>query len=121
MEQLKTMKHRRLVRPMAYLLVRPMAYLLCACGLLALTGCGGGLKLYPVTGTATLDGKPLSNCTISFNPDASKGNNLTVSCVSRLGGQGQFNLRTLAVRAKEGGPGAPLGWYKVTLLTGSRH
>jgi hypothetical protein len=84
---------------------------------LTLAGCGG-LKLYPVSGTVTLDGKPLSQCTVSFNPDASKGNTATVSCVGRLDAQGHFNLRTIAVKGSEGGSGAPLGWYKVTLLTG---
>jgi hypothetical protein len=91
-------------------------YVLCAGGLLTLTGCSR-FKLYPVSGTAMLDGKPLTHCTVNFNPDASKGNTFPVSCVGKLDGQGHFKLRTLAVKASEGGPGAPLGWYKVTLLT----
>jgi hypothetical protein len=96
---------------------RALSYLLGSLGLLTLAGCGG-LKLYPVSGTVTLDGQPLSQSTVSFNPDTSKGNNHTVSCVGRLDGQGGFKLQTIAVRGSEGGPGAPLGWYKVTLLTG---
>jgi hypothetical protein len=96
---------------------RAVFCVLWGCGVLSLPGCGG-LKLYPVSGTVTLDGKPLSQCTVSFNPDASKGNTLTVSCVGRLDAQGHYSLRTIAVKASEGGTGAPAGWYKVTLLTG---
>jgi len=76
------------------------------------------MKLVPVSGTATLDGKPLSQCTVAFNADTAKGNQHTVSCVGRLDGSGQFQLKTIAVRGNEGGPGAPPGWYKVTLMTG---
>jgi hypothetical protein len=89
-----------------------------ACGLLALASCGNGLKLVPVTGTVTLDGKPLSRCTVTFIADASKGNNVAVSLVGRAGDQGEYTLRTIAVKASEGGIGAPLGWYKVTLRAG---
>jgi hypothetical protein len=96
---------------------RAVFCLLCGCGLLTLPGCGG-LKLYPVSGGVTLDGKPLSQCTVCFNPDASKGNALTVSCVGRLDAQGHYALRTIAVKGSDGGAGAPPGWYKVTLLTG---
>jgi hypothetical protein len=88
-----------------------------ALGLLAAAGCGGP-KLYPVAGAVTLDGKPLSQCTVSFNTDTAKGNHHVVSCVGRLDGQGHYQLRTIAVRGPDGGPGAPPGWYKVTLLTG---
>ena len=86
-------------------------------GLLSSAGCGG-LKLYPVSGAVTLDGKPLSQTTVAFNPDTSKGNSHVVSCVGRLDGQGHFQLRTIAVQGPDGGPGAPPGWYKVALLTG---
>ena len=55
---------------------------------------------------------------MAFNPDSSKGNTHVVSCVGRLDGQGHFDLRTIAVRGSEGGSGAPLGWYRVTLVTG---
>src|SRR5207253_1368697 len=107
-ESCMSMKPSRLSRTLAYTMV--------TCSLLVLTGCGG-MKLVPVSGTATLDGKPLSQCTVSFNPDAAKGNPHTISCIGRLDGQGHFQLKTIAVRGSEGGPGAPLGWYKVTLLT----
>jgi hypothetical protein len=88
-----------------------------ASALLIVAGCGG-LKLYPVAGTATLDGKPLAQCTVSFNADASKGNKHVISCYGRLDEQGRFQLKTSAVKGSHGGTGAPLGWYKVTLITG---
>lgn len=35
---------------------------------LALTGCGDGLGLVPVTGTVTFDGAPLAGATVVFRP-----------------------------------------------------
>jgi hypothetical protein len=86
-------------------------------GLLTAAGCGGP-RLVPVSGVVTLDGKPLSHAVVSFNADATKGNTATVSCVGRLNEQGQYQLKTMAVKKSDSGEGAPLGWYKVTLLTG---
>src|SRR5262245_22315912 len=97
--------------------VRAFSSILGALALLASAGCGGGLKLYPVSGTVKLDGKPLTATRVSFNPDASKGNNQTVSCVGRLDGEGRFQIYTTTTKRSVGGPGAPLGWYRVTLVT----
>jgi hypothetical protein len=97
---------------------RPVVNLLCAWGFLALAGCGGGPKLVPASGTVTLDGHPLSHCSVSLIPDTAKGNKGSLSCMGRLNAQGQFNIRTVGVTSSEGGMGAPLGWYKVTLRTG---
>jgi hypothetical protein len=91
--------------------------LLCVCGFLALAG-GGGPKLVPVSGTVTLDGKPFSGCIVTFVPDTAKGNKGNLAPQGRLNAQGQFTLVTAAVIASDGGPGAPLGWYKVTLRPG---
>ncbi|MDR3639582.1 MAG: carboxypeptidase-like regulatory domain-containing protein [Isosphaeraceae bacterium] len=38
-----------------------------------LTGCSGGPALIPVTGTVTLNGKPLEGATVTFMPDTSNG------------------------------------------------
>ncbi len=84
------------------------------CLVLPAVGCGG-LRLVPVSGKATVDGKPLVGAVVTFNPDASKDNKLRVSCRGRVGGDGRYELYTddgTNVRA-----GAPLGWYKVTLVT----
>src|SRR6516225_12505250 len=66
---------------------------LLACGLLALIGCGGP-KTVPVSGTATLHGKPLDRGIVFFNPDASKGNNARLACRGSIGGGGQYELYT---------------------------
>jgi hypothetical protein len=99
------------------LLTRPVVNILFACGFLTLAGCGGP-KLVPVSGTVMLDGKPLSHCGVSFSADTSKGNKGALSSVGRLDARGQYTLRTFGVKASEGGTGAPVGWYKVTLRVG---
>jgi hypothetical protein len=54
---------------------------------------------------------------VSFVPDASKGNNARLSCMGRIGPDGRYELTSNGVTKSESGKGAPLGWYKVTLLT----
>jgi hypothetical protein len=86
------------------------------CGLLPLAGCGG-LRLVPVAGKVTLDGKPMKGGSVSFNPDSSKGNDARVMCVGRIDSEGRYELTTTGVKGSETGKGAPLGWYRVTLIT----
>jgi hypothetical protein len=95
---------------------RPLLRILCACGLFALAGCGG-LKLVPVSGKVTLGDKPLKGGGVCFIPDASKGNDARVSCVGRIDSEGRYQLTTSAVKGSDSGKGAPLGWYKVTIIT----
>lgn len=76
---------------------------------LALVGCGDPQgKPIPVQGKVTLKDKPLPKGTITFHPDASKGNKYTGVAVGNIE-NGQY---TVAVGVK---PGAPAGWYKVTV------
>jgi hypothetical protein len=85
----------------------------CACASITVLGCGG-LKLVPVSGKARLDGHLLTRGVVSFNPDTTKGNNIRVACTGRIKGDGQYEIFTddgSNVRK-----GAPLGWYKVTIL-----
>ena len=96
---------------------RCVVSLCCACGLLTLAGCGGQFKLVPVAGAVTVNGEPLNQFRVSFVPDTAKGNTTPVSCLGRIQG-GRFELQTMAVKASDGGAGAPLGWYKVVLVTG---
>jgi hypothetical protein len=93
-----------------------MVSIFCASGLLSLAGCGG-LKLVPVSGKVTQAGNPLTGGAVSFVPDASRGNNARLSCMGRIGPDGRYQLTTSGVTRSEAGKGAPLGWYKVTLLT----
>jgi hypothetical protein len=81
--------------------------------LLAATGCGG-LKVVPVSGTATLDSKPgLGGFVVTFNPDTEKGHSGRMDCSGRIDATGHYALRT------DDGfkvyKGAPPGWYKVTI------
>ena len=85
-------------------------------GLAALAGCSGEFKRVPVSGTATLDGKPFSGGVIHFYPDSTKGNNHRVDCLGPVR-DGKFTLQTTAVRDPDSGSGAPVGWYKVYLYT----
>jgi hypothetical protein len=83
--------------------------------LLMLPGCGG-LKLVPVSGTLTLDGKPLTGFGLSFMPDNSKGNNERVGCFSRFDAEGRYEIKAEGVKGSDRGTGAPVGWYKVVLI-----
>jgi hypothetical protein len=90
--------------------------ILCVCALFTFPGCDR-LKLVPVSGVVTQAGKPLTGGAVSFVPDSSKGNTARLSCVGRIGRDGRYELMSNGVTKSETGKGAPLGWYKVMLLT----
>src|SRR5438046_2540522 len=82
------------------------------CGLAcaALVGCGaGGEQLAPVTGQVTVDGAPLTTGSVTYHPDAEKGNNTPHIPIGTLDPDGRYKLVS-ATKA-----GAPPGWYKVTV------
>lgn len=83
---------------------------------LGATGCAKEFNRVPVSGTVTLDGKPLTGGVLHFYPDTDKGNVHRVDCLCPVRG-GKFNLLTTAVRDTDSGTGAPTGWYKVYLYT----
>ena len=86
-------------------------------GLILLSGCGlSGPKRVTVSGQVTLDGAPFTGGVMSFSPEISKGNKLNLAAIGPVQ-NGKYNLRTLAIRGEESGPGAPLGWYRVALDT----
>jgi hypothetical protein len=95
---------------------RPWRRLLLLCGLCAWAGCGGGLTLVPVSGKVTLGGKAVPSGGVSFIADVAKGNNAQVICVGRLGPQGEYELKSQGVKPSDSGPGAPPGWYRVTII-----
>jgi hypothetical protein len=82
---------------------------------LPLAGCERPMKRVTVSGNVTLDGKPLQGGILSFHPDASKGNNARVSCTGPVS-NGRYNLISASVARTDTGTGAPLGWFKVTLI-----
>ena len=86
--------------------------ILCAWGALAATGCGGPRHV-PVSGRATVNGKPLAGLVISFNADPEKGNDARVSCVGRIGADGRYSL--ISDDGTKVTKGARLGWYKITV------
>src|SRR5262245_49968714 len=85
---------------------------LCTWGLIAAAGCGGP-KVVPVSGTATLEGKPLVGFVVTFTPDADKGPETRMDCSGRIGADGQYSVRTDDGFKQY--KGAPPGWYKVTI------
>lgn len=73
---------------------------------LAVAGCGAASnkpKLYPATGTVTLDGKPLADATVSFVPAVGPPSD------GKTDAAGKFTIMT------SGQPGAPFGPNKVTV------
>src|SRR5687768_9394978 len=87
--------------------------LLCGCGLVAASGCGGGPKVVPVSGTATVDDKPLSGFVVTFIPDTEKGHTAEIDCSARLGEDGRYSIMT--DDRYDQYKGAPPGWYKVVI------
>ena len=87
-----------------------MRFLLVLTTLCLAVGCGGGghqIKLYPVKGKVTLDGKPLSKCFISLaTENPVKGGEGQFA--SKLSDTGEFTITT-----EKGASGAPAGKYKV--------
>jgi hypothetical protein len=81
--------------------------------LVALVGVAGcGIKRIPTGGKVTLDGEPMTEGVLQFIPDASKGNNLRVSCSGPIS-NGRWNLVTSGMERANTGTGAPVGWFKV--------
>lgn len=78
--------------------------------LIALSGCGNGENLAPVSGTVTYDGKPISKLKVIFSPEPI-GDNYDVGPYSKgvTDENGQF---TLATRNKDAG--AFVGKHKLS-------
>jgi hypothetical protein len=88
---------------------RSLAVLVLA--LAALAGCSGEReKLAPVSGLVTVGGQPVPSGTLTFYPDASKGNTTQHQPTGVLGADGRFE-----VFVPGGKKGAPPGWYKVVV------
>lgn len=87
--------------------IRPLALLLAAAWLSAAAGCGGGgLETVPVSGTVSLDGKPLDHGFVRFVPvDTTKGR-LATGTIQK---DGKFTLSTA------NSDGVLLGDYKVVV------
>src|SRR4051812_27066654 len=92
----------------------PSARVWVGCALLAalISVAGCGIKRIPTSGKVTLDGQPMNGGVLQFIPDASKGNNVRVSCSGPIS-NGQWTLVTSGMERADTGTGAPVGWFKV--------
>jgi hypothetical protein len=81
----------------------------CSCGLVLLAlivGCGkSGPEIAPVTGIVTVDGQPMENVDIVFQPEDS---GVGSPSYARTGKDGRFTLGY-----KRGVEGALVGWHRV--------
>ena len=87
---------------------RPVRAAALALVLILVAGCDGG-GLQTVKGKVTVDGSPLTTGSVRFVPDTAKGNKATAEPAGEIGSDGTYALST------NGQPGAPPGWYKVTV------
>jgi hypothetical protein len=88
--------------------MRPVS-LVIAC---LVAGCGDGVgKRLPVEGRVLVDGQPLRGAsgTVVFVPDRAKGNQCPVSPTGTIDAEGNYKVST------KGQPGAPAGFYVVTV------
>ena len=81
-----------------------------ACLVVALAGCGGGLERIPVSGTVTLDGKPVEGAAVVFAPAAGGP-----AASGTTDAQGKFQLTTVNE------PGAVPGEHVVTITKQTMH
>jgi hypothetical protein len=94
----------------------PSALLLgfCACGLVALTGCGRNTKatgpLVPVKGKVMLGGKPLVGGVVTFVPVEGEADSPRPA--GDIDARGLYSLKT------GGTEGAPVGKYRAAVTTG---
>jgi hypothetical protein len=73
---------------------------------LAMGGCGSGQNLAPVSGQVTLNGKPVAEIAVTFQPVASEGNNAPgPTAVGVTDSDGRYSLKPLG----EPGSGATIG------------
>src|SRR4051812_16822548 len=85
-----------------------MRYVTVAVLAAAMIGCGeGGPKLVPVSGIATVNGKPLEGAEIIFTPDPS--NNIGQTASDATGPEGNYKAMT------RGRSGVVPGKYKVVI------
>jgi hypothetical protein len=87
------------------------ARLLVGLTLVLALGCGTGKKMAPVSGTVTLNGKPLANATVSFQPIAPPGSiDAGIGSQAKTNDKGEFTLMT-----STGGNGAVVGKHRVMI------
>ena len=79
--------------------------------LMAAWGCGGTQKIANVSGKVTLDGKPLANATVTFQPFPPEGSiEAGEASIGKTNEKGEFTLTTLS-----GSKGAKVGKHHVLI------
>lgn len=85
---------------------------------LVLSGCGHKAKVVSVSGIVTLDGMPLANADVQFQPMATEGNsNPGYGSHGKTDDQGRFSL-TISSQESQA-PGAVAGMHKVSISSGN--
>jgi hypothetical protein len=80
--------------------------------LLLLAGCGGPYKAAPVSGRVTVNGKPLANAAVLFQPVATAGNNEPgPGSAGTTDADGRYTLSLVG----KGSKGAVVGKHKVQI------
>lgn len=83
-----------------------------AAAALSAAGCGGGPKTAPVSGTVLVDGKPMANLAVVFQPIGSKANeNPGRGSYGTTDSNGKYTLFV------DGASGAVVGKHKVAIFT----
>jgi hypothetical protein len=82
--------------------------------LVLVLGCGSSEALVPVAAHVMHGGKPLTTGTVSYRPDAAKGNKSLHHPTGTIDDQGNYRLHT------SGSEGAPPGWYKVVVFANEK-
>jgi len=90
-----------------------------AIGLLLVAACGkkDDFTLVPVSGKVLVGKSPLTRGTITFWPDAAKGNNVNKTPSATIQEDGTYKLTTGTTQGVK--DGAPPGWYLVTISKGN--
>ncbi len=80
------------------------------------SGCGGGqeYKAAPVSGTVTIDGKPVAGIVVTFQPAGVSGQNPGPGSTGTTDENGKFTLLFATAERK---PGAAVGKHRVTFAT----
>src|SRR5262245_64337673 len=90
---------------------RSSAAAACVAALLVAGGCSKDSDGFlPVSGKVTADGKPITVGSVTFRPDASKGNKTMHHPTGNIEADGTYTLYTISK------PGAPPGWYRVMVF-----
>jgi hypothetical protein len=80
--------------------------------LLLLAGCGGPYRVGPVSGRVTLNGQPLANAAITFQPEATEGNNNPgPGSGAFTDSEGRYTLKVVGTETR----GAVVGKHKVRI------